>query len=72
MKATEWAQPPMMTVGDLMRTDDVPRHVIEYAIEAYGIRETQRAGIIRLYDADGVRRIRSALRRIAERRGGSL
>ncbi len=30
----------LMTVGDLMRSDGVPRHAVEYAIDTYRIRET--------------------------------
>ena len=59
----------LKTIGDIAREDGVTKNAIDYAIESYRIPETQRAGIIRLYDEHAVRRIRSALRRISERRG---
>ena len=52
------------------RAEGIPKHRVEYAIDSYRIEPTQRGGIIRLFDADKVDVIRSALRRIANRQEG--
>jgi len=58
------------TIGEIAKLEGVPVHRVAYAVEAYGIKPTQRAGIIRLYDEAGVEAIRAALRRVAQNRGG--
>lgn len=58
----------LWTVGDIARELGIPEHSVDYAIRKYHIGESQRAGILRLYDADGFDAVRMALRRI-ERRG---
>lgn len=68
MDATQTEQ--LKTTGDIAREDGVTKNAIDYAIIQYHISEVQKAYIIGLFNAEGVRRIRSALRRIAERRGG--
>ena len=60
---------PLKTIGDIARESGVPKAAVEYAVESDRIPETQRVGIIRAYDEHAVRRIRSAFRRISERRG---
>ena len=60
----------LYTIGDIARAEGIPKCRIEYAIEQYRITETQRGGIIRLYDESKVAAIRSAVARIADRRGG--
>lgn len=66
------------TAGQLVTTGDIARQTgasvaqINYAINAYRIEPAQRAGIIRLYDEHGVAAIRSALRRVANNKGGAL
>ena len=57
----------LFTTGDIARQERVPKYRVEYAIDTYGIRETQRIGIVRVFDNAKVEAIRSALRRIAER-----
>lgn len=64
-------QTRLRTIGEIARAEGVPRHVVDYAVSAYRITETQRAGIIRLFDEDAIHRIRAALRRIAGRRRGA-
>ncbi len=59
----------LKTVGDIARDEGIPPHRVAYAIETYRIEPTQRAGILRLYDASKIVTIRSALRRIADRTG---
>ena len=62
----------LSTVGDIAREEGVPKHRVEYAIEQYRVQETQRAGIIRLFDAAKVAAIRSALARITANSGNGL
>lgn len=63
----------LKTVGDLAREADEPAHIIDYAIRRYRIEETQRVGILRVYDADAAEQIKAAVRRVrADRRGGGL
>ena len=51
------------TVGDIAKRLEIARHVVDYAVGRYNIEETQRAGILRLFDEDAVERIRRAVRR---------
>ena len=58
----------LLTVGDLARETGAKKHQVCYAIAEYRIDPAQRAGIIRLFHRNQLPMIRSALRRIAERR----
>ena len=58
------------TIGEIAKREKVPAHRVAYAVDSYRIQETQRAGIIRLFDDDKVEVIQAALRRIANRNGG--
>jgi hypothetical protein len=62
---------PLLTVGALARELGEPLHRVKYCIDAYGIEPTQRAGVLRLFSRDDLPRIKSALVRIAQRRGGT-
>jgi len=54
----------LQTVGQIARQEGVPAHRVDYAIQRYNIADTQRVGILRVYDDAGVEAIKSALRRI--------
>ena len=60
--------PPLMTMRDAARRIGVATHRLRYAIDEHAIEPKQRAGIIRLYGPDQLPAMKSALRRIAERR----
>ena len=62
----------LLTVGEIARLEGVPVHRVVYAIEARGIKPTQRLGILRAYDEPQVETIQSALRRIAANRGNGF
>ena len=51
----------MMTTGQIVREEGVPRARVDYAIEKVGIREHARAGIIRLFSPDQIPVIRAAI-----------
>ena len=57
------AENKLSTTGDVAANLNVPRHVVEYAVQRHRITETQRAGIIRLFDGNAVDAIRRAVRR---------
>ncbi len=57
----------LLTVGDIASRLGIPAARVDYALRTYRIKETQRAGIIRLFDDDSVSQIERALRRIAGR-----
>ena len=59
------------TIGEVAKYLNVPSNRVDYAIRVYGIKETQRAGILRLYDADAVQRVERAVRRIDMRNRSS-
>ncbi|MFH1745470.1 MAG: hypothetical protein ABIG44_00335 [Planctomycetota bacterium] len=61
----------LKTITEVAREMEVPTHQVRYAIEAYRIEPTQRVGIIRAYDAVKVDAIKSAVRRVANRRSGA-
>jgi predicted transcriptional regulator len=61
----------LLTVGAIARETGQPLHRVRYALETYRIEPVQRAGILRLFSRDDLPRIKSALARIAERRGGT-
>ena len=54
----------LQTIGEIAATLECPAHRVDYAIRRHGIRETRRAGIIRLFDAASVERIERAITRI--------
>ncbi len=58
-----------MTVGDIAKRTGHPQHRVTYAILRAGIMETDRAGIIRLYDEPTVQRIEMAMSQIDSRMG---
>lgn len=60
---------PLLTVGAIARELRQPLHRIKYCLDAYSIEPIQRAGVLRLFSRDDLPRIKSALIRIAERRG---
>ena len=62
-------QSRLLTLGDVARHLGVSRHVVSYVVEQHNIEETQRAGIIRLYDEPTVERIERVLRRTRGLRG---
>jgi len=45
---------------------------VKYALDSYRIEPAGRVGILRVWSRDDVNRVVSALRRIAENRGGEL
>jgi hypothetical protein len=65
---TEASGQQLLTLGDIARECGVRQHIAKYAIESYGIEPKQRAGILRLWSRDQLQSIKSAIRRIAQRR----
>jgi hypothetical protein len=59
----------LLTLGDISRAFGVRQHVAAYAIREYDIAPRQRAGIIRLWGRDQLSEIKSAILRVAARRG---
>ena len=53
----------LFTLGDIAKRLGIARHIADYAVERYRIEETQRAGVLRLFDEAAVERIRRAVRR---------
>ena len=60
----------LKTLGDIARDLGLPQHVINYTVTRLGIQETQRAGILRLYDQPTAERIERAVRQTS--RGHTL
>jgi DNA-binding transcriptional MerR regulator len=60
-----------LTIKDIARRCEVSVSRARYAIDTNGIEPRARVGIIRLWTEDDLPRIKSALRRIAERRGAN-
>ena len=58
----------LLTLGDLVHITGQAEHRVKYAINAYGIEPTQRAGVLRLWTQDDVPLVRAALDRIAANR----
>lgn len=58
-------QQPLKTLGEIATEVGVRPYSVAYAISSRGIRETQRAGIVRLFDAAAVDQIKMALAEIA-------
>ena len=58
----------LMTLGQIARRLDQPIHRVKYAIERYRIEPTQRAGILRLWNEDGLARIERSVRRLSSAR----
>ncbi|MBN1341506.1 MAG: hypothetical protein JXQ73_02445 [Phycisphaerae bacterium] len=54
----------LVTLGEIARDMGLPLHRLTYALKTYHVRETQRAGVIRLFDAAAVERVKAAVRRI--------
>lgn len=61
-----------LTKGEILKRlgPDVRPWQFEHAVSVYGIAPIDRLGIIRLWAEEDIDRIKSALRRTAERRGG--
>lgn len=57
----------LKTTGQIATNLNVPRHVVEYAVQRYRIIESQRAGIIRLFNEDATEAIRRAVLRTARK-----
>ena len=57
----------LLTLGEISRRLGAPRHVVDYAIQRYGIKETQRAGILRLFSEDRLESIKNAIKRTGHR-----
>ena len=57
----------LFTVGDVARRLNVSPQRVDYVIRTYNIRETQRAGILRLYDQSTMERIERAVRQTSGR-----
>lgn len=59
------------TLPQLARSWGVTERRADYAARTYGVEETRRVGIIRLFDADAAARLRSAILRVAGNRRGN-
>jgi len=57
----------LKTTSEIAAELNVPRHVVNYATQRYGIVETQRAGIIRLFNVHAVESIKRAVQRTTGR-----
>jgi hypothetical protein len=55
------------TVGEISRRWSEPLHKVEYAIRSRRIRPAARAGIARVFDAEGLAQIEAALREMNAR-----
>jgi|GEM_PF-2609647 len=58
------------TLGDLARQAGITREQADYVIRRHGIPHTARAGNLRLFDDDAVRRVRLEVRLRNARKGG--
>lgn len=61
-----------LTVGQIAERLGVTSNRVSYAVAQYRIKPAGRVGILRVWSADDLPRIKSALARIAENRGGAL
>ncbi|MGE3182018.1 MAG: hypothetical protein AB7N71_10335 [Phycisphaerae bacterium] len=59
----------LYTLGEIAEMLEVPIHRANYAVASYRIQPTQRAGILRLFDASKIESIKSALKRTSARSG---
>lgn len=59
---------PVKTAGMIASDLNVELHRVNYVIRARKIAHAQRAGIVRLYDPAGVKRIAEALAALPDRR----
>jgi hypothetical protein len=57
----------LMTIGQIAQSLRIPTHRVKYAIDRYRIPETQRAGIIRLFDTHAVESVKRAVQRTTGR-----
>ena len=57
----------LKTTSEIADDLNVPRHVVVYATQRYRIVESQRAGIIRLFDRDAAASIKRAVQRTTGR-----
>jgi len=57
----------LKTTGEIATDLNVSRHIVEYAVQRHRIAESQRAGILRLFDQDGAEAIKRAIKRTARR-----
>lgn len=64
----------LKTTGEVAIELGVPRYVVEYAIERHQISETQRVGILRVYNLNAIEKIKQAVKRTAgkEFQNGSI
>ena len=53
----------LKTTGEIATDLNVHRHIVEYAIQRHRITESQRAGIIRLFDQRAIEAIKQAVKR---------
>lgn len=66
------AEVEYLTLGEVARRLGENDNRVKYAIGAYRIEPTARVGILRCWTEDDLPRIKSALARVAARRGGRL
>lgn len=71
MSHTE-TDPRYLTLGEVARRLDESESRVKYAISAYRIEPAARVGILRCWTPEDLPRIRSAVARVASRRGGQL
>ena len=62
----------LLTLGELARRLGESESRVKYAIGVYQIEPTTRVGILRCWRASDLPRIKSAIARVAARRGGRL
>ncbi len=61
-----------LTLGQIADRLGVTSHRIAYAVTQYNIHPSGRVGILRVWSIEDLPRIESALKRIADNRGGGL
>jgi hypothetical protein len=60
----------LKTTGDIAKQIGATRQSVDYAIQRYRVQETQRAGIVRLYDNPAVEAVKRAVQRTTGRMKG--
>ena len=61
---------PYQTIADIAKSEGVSQRQADYATRVYSVEETARVGTIRIYDPNAAEQVKSAIKRIADRRGG--